>query len=82
MSKLGKHVFKEYCLLFSTGYLLREIKKADISLPESDMNPVSPSPKHIMTIMVMIPFIVSISAAFFCLLHIFIHLITGAASET
>ncbi|XP_032434861.1 V-type proton ATPase 116 kDa subunit a [Xiphophorus hellerii] len=33
------------------GYLLREIKKADISLPESDMNPVSPSPKHIMTIM-------------------------------
>ncbi|XP_043967275.1 V-type proton ATPase 116 kDa subunit a [Gambusia affinis] len=33
------------------GYLLREIKKADISLPESDMNPVAPSPKHIMTIM-------------------------------
>ncbi|XP_014842986.1 PREDICTED: V-type proton ATPase 116 kDa subunit a isoform 2 [Poecilia mexicana] len=33
------------------GYLLREIKKADISLPERDMNPVAPSPKHIMTIM-------------------------------
>lgn len=33
------------------GYLLREIKKADISLPERDMNPVAPSPKHMMTIM-------------------------------
>ncbi|XP_054905022.1 V-type proton ATPase 116 kDa subunit a [Poeciliopsis prolifica] len=33
------------------GYLLREIKKADISLPERDINPVAPSPKHIMTIM-------------------------------
>ncbi|KAG7244083.1 hypothetical protein INR49_006245 [Caranx melampygus] len=33
------------------GYLLREIKKADISLPERDVNPVAPLPKHIMTIM-------------------------------
>uniref|UniRef100_A0A672JPE6 V-type proton ATPase subunit a n=1 Tax=Salarias fasciatus TaxID=181472 RepID=A0A672JPE6_SALFA len=33
------------------GYLLREIKKADISLPERDSNPVAPLPKHIMTIM-------------------------------
>ncbi|XP_038151460.1 V-type proton ATPase 116 kDa subunit a [Cyprinodon tularosa] len=33
------------------GYLLREIKKADISLPERDINPAAPSPKHIMTIM-------------------------------
>ncbi|KAM6930989.1 V-type proton ATPase 116 kDa subunit a [Xenentodon cancila] len=33
------------------GYLLREIKKADISLPERDVNPVAPSPKHVMAIM-------------------------------
>uniref|UniRef100_A0A7N6BGS3 V-type proton ATPase subunit a n=1 Tax=Anabas testudineus TaxID=64144 RepID=A0A7N6BGS3_ANATE len=33
------------------GYLLREIKKADISLPEGDVNPVAPLPKHIMAIM-------------------------------
>ncbi|XP_047237965.1 V-type proton ATPase 116 kDa subunit a [Girardinichthys multiradiatus] len=33
------------------GYLLREIKKAVISLPERDLNPVAPSPKHMMTIM-------------------------------
>lgn len=38
--------------LFLTGYLLREIKKADISLPEGDVNPVAPLPKHVMTIMV------------------------------
>ncbi|KAL3975822.1 cytochrome b5 [Sarotherodon galilaeus] len=34
------------------GYLLREIKKADISLPETDVNPAAPLPKHVMTIMV------------------------------
>ncbi|KAG9354933.1 hypothetical protein JZ751_001646 [Albula glossodonta] len=28
------------------GYLLREIKKADIPLPEGDVNPVAPLPKH------------------------------------
>uniref|UniRef100_A0AAX7U4H4 V-type proton ATPase subunit a n=1 Tax=Astatotilapia calliptera TaxID=8154 RepID=A0AAX7U4H4_ASTCA len=33
------------------GYLLREIKKADISLPETDVNPAAPLPKHVMTIM-------------------------------
>lgn len=33
------------------GYLLREIKKADISLPEGDVNPVAPLPKHVITIM-------------------------------
>ncbi|CAJ1068270.1 V-type proton ATPase 116 kDa subunit a [Xyrichtys novacula] len=33
------------------GYLLREVKKADISLPEGDVNPVAPLPKHVMTIM-------------------------------
>ncbi|XP_010774959.1 V-type proton ATPase 116 kDa subunit a isoform 2 [Notothenia coriiceps] len=33
------------------GYLLREVKKADISLPERDVNPVAPLPKHIMSIM-------------------------------
>ncbi|KAG7489616.1 V-type proton ATPase 116 kDa subunit a [Solea senegalensis] len=33
------------------GYLLREIKKADISLPERDVNPVAPLPKHVMAIM-------------------------------
>ncbi|XP_061585132.1 V-type proton ATPase 116 kDa subunit a [Cololabis saira] len=33
------------------GYLLREIKKADISLPERDVNPAAPSPKNVMAIM-------------------------------
>ncbi|TDH12850.1 hypothetical protein EPR50_G00050710 [Perca flavescens] len=33
------------------GYLLREVKKADISLPEGDVNPVAPLPKHVMAIM-------------------------------
>ncbi|XP_004072422.1 V-type proton ATPase 116 kDa subunit a [Oryzias latipes] len=33
------------------GYLLREIKKADISLPDRDVNPVAPSPKNVMSIM-------------------------------
>lgn len=33
------------------GYLLREIKKADISLPEGDVNPVAPLPKHVIAIM-------------------------------
>lgn len=33
------------------GYLLREIKKADISLTDRDVNPVAPLPKHVMTIM-------------------------------
>ncbi|XP_061907320.1 V-type proton ATPase 116 kDa subunit a [Entelurus aequoreus] len=32
------------------GYLLREIKKADISLPEGNVNPVAPLPKHVMGI--------------------------------
>ncbi|XP_041084026.1 V-type proton ATPase 116 kDa subunit a2-like isoform X3 [Polyodon spathula] len=32
-------------------YLLREIKKADIPLPEVEVNPVAPLPKHIMVIM-------------------------------
>lgn len=39
-----------FCIL--TGYLLREIKKADISLPEGDVNPVAPLPKHVIAIMV------------------------------
>uniref|UniRef100_A0AAX7T9B2 V-type proton ATPase subunit a n=1 Tax=Astatotilapia calliptera TaxID=8154 RepID=A0AAX7T9B2_ASTCA len=29
----------------------KEIKKADISLPETDVNPAAPLPKHVMTIM-------------------------------
>ncbi|TUV82046.1 Dynein heavy chain 10, axonemal [Bagarius yarrelli] len=33
------------------GYLLREIKKADIALPEDEVNPVAPQPKHVMGIM-------------------------------
>ncbi|KAK3514787.1 hypothetical protein QTP70_031179 [Hemibagrus guttatus] len=33
------------------GYLLREIKKADIALPEDEVNPVAPLPKHVMGIM-------------------------------
>ncbi|XP_022520422.2 V-type proton ATPase 116 kDa subunit a isoform X2 [Astyanax mexicanus] len=32
-------------------YLLREIKKADIALPEGEVNPVAPLPKHVMEIM-------------------------------
>ncbi|XP_066545856.1 V-type proton ATPase 116 kDa subunit a 2 isoform X1 [Amia ocellicauda] len=33
------------------GYLLREIKKADIPLPEGEVNPVAPLPKHVLVIM-------------------------------
>ncbi|XP_052449287.1 V-type proton ATPase 116 kDa subunit a 2 isoform X1 [Carassius gibelio] len=33
------------------GYLLREIKKEDIPLPEEDVNPAAPLPKHVMVIM-------------------------------
>ncbi|KAM8885343.1 V-type proton ATPase 116 kDa subunit a isoform 1-T1 [Spinachia spinachia] len=33
------------------AYLLREVKKADIALPEGDVNPVAPLPKHVMAIM-------------------------------
>ncbi|MCJ8747139.1 hypothetical protein PDJAM_G00150030 [Pangasius djambal] len=33
------------------GYLLREIKKADIALPQDEVNPVAPLPKHVMGIM-------------------------------
>lgn len=35
-----------------TGYLLREIKKEDIPLPEGEVNPAAPLPKHVMVIMV------------------------------
>lgn len=38
--------------LFYTGYLMKEVKKADISLPEGDVNPIAPLPKHILSIMV------------------------------
>lgn len=33
------------------GYLLREIKRADIALPEDEVNPMAPLPKHVMGIM-------------------------------
>ncbi|XP_056447615.1 V-type proton ATPase 116 kDa subunit a isoform X1 [Gadus chalcogrammus] len=33
------------------GFLLREIKKADLPLPDRDVNPVAPLPKHIMATM-------------------------------
>nr|XP_046203158.1 V-type proton ATPase 116 kDa subunit a2-like isoform X1 [Oncorhynchus gorbuscha] len=33
------------------GYLLREIKRADIPLPEGEVNPVAPLPKHVLVIM-------------------------------
>ncbi|XP_056602052.1 V-type proton ATPase 116 kDa subunit a [Triplophysa dalaica] len=33
------------------GYLLREIKKEDIPLPEGEVNPAAPLPKHVMSIM-------------------------------
>ncbi|XP_066509666.1 V-type proton ATPase 116 kDa subunit a 2-like [Hoplias malabaricus] len=32
-------------------YLMREIKRADIALPEGEVNPVAPLPKHVMDIM-------------------------------
>uniref|UniRef100_A0A8C1B0J3 V-type proton ATPase subunit a n=2 Tax=Cyprinus carpio TaxID=7962 RepID=A0A8C1B0J3_CYPCA len=35
-----------------TGFLLREIKKEDIPLPEEEVNPAAPLPKHVMVIMV------------------------------
>uniref|UniRef100_A0AAZ3QL02 V-type proton ATPase subunit a n=1 Tax=Oncorhynchus tshawytscha TaxID=74940 RepID=A0AAZ3QL02_ONCTS len=34
-----------------TGYLLREIKRADIPLPEGEVNPIAPQPKHVLVIM-------------------------------
>ncbi|XP_014026155.1 V-type proton ATPase 116 kDa subunit a2 isoform X1 [Salmo salar] len=33
------------------GYLLREIKRADLPLPEGEVNPVAPLPKHVLVIM-------------------------------
>ncbi|XP_051552230.1 V-type proton ATPase 116 kDa subunit a 2-like isoform X1 [Myxocyprinus asiaticus] len=33
------------------GYLLRKIKKEDIQLPEGEVNPATPLPKHVMGIM-------------------------------
>lgn len=42
---------KRVCVCIA-GYLLREIKKADIALPEEEVNPVAPLPKHVMGIMV------------------------------
>lgn len=42
-------------LTFYTGYLMKEVKKADISLPEGDVNPIAPLPKHILSIMVSYP---------------------------
>ncbi|XP_062307803.1 V-type proton ATPase 116 kDa subunit a [Osmerus eperlanus] len=33
------------------GYLLREIKRAGIPLPEDEVNPVAPLPKHVLVIM-------------------------------
>ncbi|XP_016137352.1 V-type proton ATPase 116 kDa subunit a-like, partial [Sinocyclocheilus grahami] len=33
------------------GYLLKEIKKEDIPLPEEEVNPAAPLPKHVMVIM-------------------------------
>lgn len=44
-------------LLTISGYLLKEIKKADIALPEGEVNPVAPLPKHTMSIMVSICFL-------------------------
>lgn len=38
--------------LFYTGYLMKEVKNADISLPEGDVNPIAPLPKHMLSIMV------------------------------
>ncbi|XP_067862371.1 V-type proton ATPase 116 kDa subunit a 2-like, partial [Heptranchias perlo] len=32
------------------GYLLQEIKKADIALTDSEVNPVAPLPKHVLKI--------------------------------
>ncbi|XP_060765220.1 V-type proton ATPase 116 kDa subunit a 2 isoform X2 [Neoarius graeffei] len=33
------------------GYLLREIKKANIAIPEPDISPAAPAPKHVLEIM-------------------------------
>ncbi|KAK3549965.1 hypothetical protein QTP86_016861 [Hemibagrus guttatus] len=33
------------------GYLLREIKKANIAVPEPEVSPVAPAPKHVLEIM-------------------------------
>lgn len=35
-----------------TGYLLREIKKANIAVPEAEVLPAAPAPKNVLEIMV------------------------------
>lgn len=39
-------------VFFSPGYLVQEIKKADIPLPEGDVAPPAPLLKHILEIQV------------------------------
>lgn len=51
MLQLNKSLNQAF-FYFIAVYLLREIKKADIPLPEGDVNPVAPLPKHVMLIMV------------------------------
>lgn len=36
----------------STGYLLREIQKANIAVPEEDESPLAPPPRQVLEIMV------------------------------
>ena len=35
-----------------TGYLLREIRKANIAVPEEEASPAAPPPKQVLEIMV------------------------------
>lgn len=39
-------------LFLLTGYLLREIQKANIAVPEEDESPLAPPPRQVLEIMV------------------------------
>lgn len=51
-----------------TGYLLREIQKANIAVPEEDESPVAPPPRQVLEIMVSV-----ISTTFDCRSAHFVH---------
>lgn len=54
--KLRKsHFLSDSVFLLSPGYLVQEIKKADIPLPEGDVAPPAPLMKHTLEIQVTFP---------------------------
>lgn len=48
-----KQTISRFSFLFLlTGYLLREIQKANIAVPEEDESPLAPPPRQVLEIMV------------------------------